>query len=460
MKLNLFKLKSSGVVVSLCLLLLAACKKDNNQPELTWPEDGRISAIELISGDKQAGIFGETLKDSIVMKVSGREGKSRIYWLKYRFLEGNGNVKVAPSDPFEYVDISRPDNDGYVKLKWELGCNKEEQELLVLLYSDSIYYNPDYAPNKPADDSVIVSAKGSKPTGWGKSCGCEINDYYSSGIFSHNGKLYLVSPNARNGGLYMSEDGGINWMPLQGFPFSDEIVSARFGENNRLYVLTRNSGVYYSDNLSNWSSLNNGLLGFSYPSAFLIAPNFMYVSFEYNGLFRSADKGAFWKKILVENGYATPYRFISRNANNDLYLFDKWDTFYVSKDNGDSWKSIFIDYQYRRSTIEDFKTGPDGKLYIGSGDATLAIISPDTFDGITKSYYTPNSSSQHINHIQFFNNQVYFLVNGSNNDGIYSSATGWGKVDLTFKNRIFNYHVKEDGDFLLMTDRGVYYKVK
>lgn len=459
MKITVQKLKSFTMVLTLYLLVVTACKKEDKQPELTWPDDDRVSAIELISGDGQSGIFGEQLKDSIVMKVAGREGMNRYYWLKYRFLEGNGKVNAVSSNPFDYVDISRPDNDGYVKLKWELGCNKEEQQLVVLLYSDTIYNNPDYLPIRPADDSVIVSAKGSKPQGWGKACGCEINDFYSSEIFSHNGKLYLVSPNTRNGGLYVSEDGGINWMPLQAFPFNSEIVSARFGENNRLYVLTRDAGIYYSDNLSNWSSLNNGLLGLSYPSAFLVEPNFMYVSYDYNGLFRTADKGSFWKKLLVENEYATPYRFISRHTNNNLYLFDKWDMFYVSKNNGDSWERIFIDYQYRRSKIEDFKVGPDGKLYIGSGDATLAIISPDNYEGITKSYYTPNSSSQHINHIQFFNNQVYFLVNGSNNDGIYNSV-GWSKVDLTFKDRIYNYHIKEDGDFLLMTDRGVYYKVK
>lgn len=429
------------------------CKK-SEQPALIWQEDSRISAIELISGDGQRGVFGERLQDSIVLKVSGRDGDKRYYWLDYQFRKGNGQVDAVAVGP-EYVDKGTPDRDGYVRLKWELGCNSEQQEILVRLYSDTMYHYPGDNVVKRPDDSVLISANGVKPDGWGKACGCGIIDPYRARFFAHADKLYLINP---NGGLYVSEDSGFNWAPIQ-LPVQDEVAAAHFDENNKLYVLTRNSGVYYADNLNSWHGLNNGFVGTYYGSALLIDNQSMFVSFD-NGIYRSNDRGAFWRKLLIENGFSTPYRFITKHPNGGLYVFDKWDNFYKSGDNGDHWERLSLDHQYINYQMEDFKVGPDGNFYIGAGDATLSIISPDSLQGTKRSYREWNGSSQHINHISFYNNNVYYLVNGTNSPGIYSSVTNWEKVELNFKKRIENYYLKSAEDFILVADNNLYVNYK
>lgn len=453
------KLKPFLIVSCYLAFVWQSCKK-GEQPELVWEEDHRVSAIELISGDRQSGIFGERLRDSIVLKVSGRDGDKRYYWLDYQFRKGNGQVDAVAVGP-EYVDKGTPDKDGYVRLKWELGCNSEQQELLVRLFSDTVYHYPgggETVVRRP-DDSVVISAKGIKPTGWGKACGCGIINPYDARFFAHADKLYLINPDRITGGLYVSEDGGFNWKLIQ-FPIQDEIVAARFDQSNRLYVLTRNFGIYYADNLSSWRSLNNGFLGTSNGSTLLVDNQSLFVGFDYNGIYRSNDRGAFWRKLLIENNFSTPYRFITKHPNGNLYVFDKWDNFYKSGDNGDHWEQLYVDHQYINYKVDDFKVGPDGNLYIGAGDATLSVISPDSLQGTKHSYYEWNGSSQHINNISFYNNHVYYLVNWTNNPGIYSSANNWEKIELNFKKRIANYYLKNANDFLLVADDNIYVNYK
>ena len=90
-----------------------------------------------------------------------------------------------------------------------------------------------------------------------------------------------------------------------------------------------------------------------------------------------------------------------------------------SSNSGDSWTTL-----HRMEVRELWKKGFQdssfsGLLYIGSGDASLAILSPNTYMGDLHKYYQWNGSSQHIENIKFNGKDVYYLVSHTPNPGIY-----------------------------------------
>ncbi len=64
---------------------------------------------------------------------------------------------------------------------------------------------------------------------------------------------------------------------------------------------------------------------------------------------------------------------------------------------------------------------------------TISAITPDTYTGDVHSYCQWNASAQEVNNIQFYNNDVYYLVNFTPTPGIYRKNNNWGgPIDLGF----------------------------
>lgn len=156
------------------------------------------------------------------------------------------------------------------------------------------------------------------------------------------------------------------------------------------------------------------------------------------------------------NNSGDKYFHINRHPNGDLYLFDEWNNLWHSTNYGDNWNKINLDYKYRNYKVEDFIIARDGTLYIGAGDATISILSSDTYTGTMHSFYKMNHSSQHVEDIQIINDFVYFTVNGNPTPGIYTSQN-WERLDLGFEGQINNYYLKKDRTFMLLSRDGLYY---
>lgn len=443
-----FYLFLSGICIC-----FSGCKK-GKEPIPGWKDDERKGVIELISGDNQSGIFGDQLSDSIVFKVYGRMDAPRRYLIKLRMRQGNGmaNIIDAPYYPDFPDELISVDLDSYIKVKWELGCDATSQQMDILLYVDSVYRrDPKYYDTRPADDSVTISAEGRKPQGWGRACGCQLYDYLNARVISNNGILYLLDRI-----IYQSEDGGINWYPLPNLPPGHASL-AQFDSKGRLYVVTESNGVFYSDNLTDWIPINDGLEDYRQPTAFSVFDDELYVSFYFDGPYQRTRHGAPWHKLNVSD-MSQRFEFFNKHPNGNLYLVDDWNTLYVSADEGATWEPTQVGYEYIRSTVEDFKIGPDGMLYIASGDATISMISPTTYQGVAKSIYEWNGWSQHAQDIQFVNNDVLYLIMGSDQSGIYSKNANWSRVDLDFTMPIDGYYKKPDGGFLLQSGHRLYVK--
>ncbi|MGV3505492.1 MAG: hypothetical protein ACO1O1_17430 [Adhaeribacter sp.] len=442
--LKLISLKVSLFAVA-CLGLLFGCDKENEKPG-----SGSKNGLSALKGDNQQGIFGEYLKDTIYLQVSAAD-TSRKYRIKYEMVQGNGLLKRSTIYPS--MAFFEPDKKGIVKVIWKLGCNNNTQKIKFSLYPiEAVSWMGEVAEGQKELASLTISASGREPAGWGQACGFEYLDPFRFNIISHDpARLYLA-----NRGLYFSDDQGMNWYKVDGVPHWDDVMEAQFNSKGWLYVLTRSHGLYYSKDLTSWESINNGILDYRDPTAFTVTDSMLFVSFNFDGPYKTENNGEFWRKMSLGNNSDT-YYFIKPHPNGNIYLFDKWADLMMSSDKGKTWKNMNLSYSYVPSELYDFDIAPNGTLYIGSGDATISAISPTSLTGERRSYYEPNGWVQHVNNIQFFKNDAYFLVNISPKAGIYSRNNNWGKVELNFTKPISYFYIKNDGKFLLASD-GLYYK--
>jgi hypothetical protein len=372
--------------------------------------------------------------------------------VKYVFVQGNGKL--------ENFGYNNPGNIAYntgyqgnMYLLWRLGCNSPAQTVKFYLYHAAIVNSL----GQPTDgekplDSVTVTATGQPPTGWGRSCGLDVNNTIPFKIITHdNSRLYAV-----NQGLYYSDDKGINWYPMSGVPNFTDVSDAGFNSKGWLYYVTGTHGVYYSQDLASWQPINNGILDYRTPTAFTVDDSVVFVSFYFDGPYMTDNNGQFWKKLVVGAGSQRFY-FIRRHPNGNLLLFNDWSNLLVSANNGDNWSVVTLPSQYVPYSDYDLEINKDGTIYIGAGDATITAIAAGGYTGEIHSYYQYNASLQVINNIQFYKNDVYYLVNYNPAPGIYSKNNNWGMINLGFDKTIRYYYIQNDGKFLLVAD-ALYYK--
>jgi len=442
-----------GIFLMLAVTM-AGCSKSSKQ-EVQPSNNVAKAKIAIISGDKQSGIFGESLTAALELKITPPPGKkANQYTVVFSMIQGNGVINNNNG----YPGLGTPDTSGNVKANWLLGCNNTTQKVKAYLYANVSFNGGVLAPLPGlADDSLIMQASGVEPTGWGKSCGCGIPDSYYSQIVTYDKKTLFLASN----GLYTSDDGGINWSKVvaTGIPNWSGIKNAQFNSKGWLYVVTENDGVFYSKDLKFWQTINNGILDHRTPTGFLVADDLLMVSFYFDGPYITTDNGGFWQKLLVGGG-SQRYYYMKRHPNGNLYLFNDWGNFWMSKDIGKTWQLVPLNYGYFVSQPYGFDIGPDGKLYIGSDDATIAQLSPVTLQGTAKRYYQWNGWSQSVSQIQFYNNDVYFLVTAAPQAGVYSIGNNWGRIEMNFPKTINSYYIKPDGGFLLWSYDGLYYRNK
>lgn len=426
--------------LSLCLLAIGCKKEDTNSVN---NGTGRIS---LVKGGNQSGVFGELLKDTITLKITSSNNKDH-FKISYSLLQGNGRVE---QNGYTYTAPLILDSAGTINVTWRMGCDNNVQKLVFYVYTDSLNNGNFY--NSPSD-SIVVTASAVKPNGWCRACGYFGNvDAYTSKIISHdNSTLYLI-----NYGLYSSVDGGLNWYKVNGVPNENEIVDAAFNSQGWLYLLTKMHGIYFSKDMHNWTAINNGILDMRDPTAFYVDDSTLFVSFYFDGPYRTTDNGGLWKKLLVGGGSQRFYLF-NRHPNGSIMLFDDWNDLKVSTDNGDTWSVVNIDYKYKQYKVYDFKIDAQGLLYIGADEASISVLDPGTYQGTVHSNYQWNASTQPVNNITLAGNDVYYLENASTVPGIYSKSNNWSLIDIGFTNPINYFYLKQNGAFVIGSQGWLYY---
>lgn len=422
------------LVFIVALFVIWGCKKDDTNPD---SKARLIYDLQLIHGNDQAGEYNAMLTDSLVVKVIDQRNRPAA-GRAVQFILKKGTGDISP-------DWVVTDSAGMAFSKLKVGCNDDAYEVNACLV-DSLGSRM---------DSVTFYGKVALPSGWGKACGIDYTGPFET-VFREQGDIIYL---ANYDKIYTSDDGGISWQVLENMPPTSSfsyIFDIQFNSRGWMYVATRNDGIFYTRDQKIWHQINNGIYDYRDPVGFLVEDDCLFASFYFGGLYRSVNNGASWEKIMVGNGYSDRYSHIKRHPNGDVYLFDDWDTFWHSDNNGSSWNSINLNYKYRNYEIEDFVISEDGDLYIGSHDATIAILSADTYEGELHSYYKWNASTQSVDDIQIKDGIVYFSVNYNPMPGIYSSQN-WSRIELGFEKTIYTYLLKQDCTFLIAADDGVYY---
>ena len=437
--------KLFNVLLLLSFVTLLSCERDDINP--TKPTT--FGKLEIVRGDNQTGYFGELLSDSIIIKASSNNAH-KSYLIKYERVQGNGSIERGY---YGYKNGFFIDETGILKIEWRLGCDYNIQKIKLILYVEETRNKYGYINyySEPSD-SIIISASGIKPTGWVRSCGCEdLGAFFPKIVSFDESILYLVSR-----GFYSSIDNGLNWNKVEGVPDWENIVDAQFNSLGWLYLLTENNGVCYSKDLQNWEYINNGILDPRNPTSFLVEDSTLFVSFYFDGLYKTSDNGGFWKKMLID-GHERQFYHITRHPNGDIYLIDKWDNLWISKDYGKLWGKVDIEYKYVDAPIHDLEISKNGLIYIGADDATISEVNSTSYQGDIHSYYERNGSTQHVDNITIKHGDVFYLVKGSPKSGIYSKSNNWSLINVGFNKRINYFYLKSDNTFMILSSDGLYY---
>lgn len=178
------------------------------------------------------------------------------------------------------------------------------------------------------------------------------------------------------GGLYRTEDRGINWTHVTS-PFSTSTVfSVAFAPNNpsTIYVGTFGTGVFKSvDDGRTWTDQNDGLTNLSV-SALAIDPfdsKVILVATD-SGVFRSINGGATWS--LSNGGFEFSARSLAFDPNEAsvVYLGTLRGGSYRSSDSGLTWQLIDQTLGQTDVTSLDFDNNGD-TLYASTGNGVFRL---------------------------------------------------------------------------------------
>ena len=432
-------MKVFSTIIAILLFFTFGCKKNNLVPV-------KEKNISIISGNNQSGSFNVPLSDSLVVLVTDALGnplpREKVNH-KSLYEKVGGSVR-SPIETGSFTD-----SDGILSLSWKVYCYEPDQTLILYVGDSSLHIT----------DSVIFKAQVGTPVGWAESCGIkEICQGYDEMTLRSFGDI-LYAPCKNN--VYRSPNGGQDWEKIMTIPelmYYSSIFDIQFSREGWAYLVTTESGIHFSKDQISWENIGqiNGHYKGNILSDFLQEDNFLFASYWEEGLKRSSNNGKSWENLSIHPSDTNIYKFINRHPNGDLYLFDQENTLWKSKDNGDSWATMVLDEKYVNSRVEDFMIGENGMLYIGANNASLSILSPDTYQGDLYQFQDPNNENQYVNNIQMIDGTVYFNVVGNATPGIYSSQN-WERFDLGFEKPINSYFLKDDGSFLLRSDFGVFH---
>ena len=152
-----------------------------------------------------------------------------------------------------------------------------------------------------------------------------------------------------DGTLMVSFDSGISWKVTHRFAGSPVDIFADLSQNGRMYVATRQNGLYRSNNAGEtWESLSGAMSAYSDANEYrrLVMyqdrPGVLFYVSTY-GVLKSEDGGSNWYPLNLINppGSVRIFAFaVNPHNENELYYtatIDSFSTFYKSIDGGESW---------------------------------------------------------------------------------------------------------------------------
>lgn len=242
------------------------------------------------------------------------------------------------------------------------------------------------------------------------SIGPQSDSQIASLVIDPSNNSILYAGTAFNNGVYKSENGGVDWIPINtGLPAISTTYMLSIDPSNptTLYVCTTEDGVFKSTNGGeNWIPMNNGLTDIRIHSPLIIDPtntSTIYVGTE-GGVFKSINGGASW--FFSNSGLVTGeinLQAIDSLNPSVLYAADHYSEgnseggLFKSINGGESWFSV--------NNGLPSTTSPESEIYSVAVDPS--------------------------------NSQVVYA--GSNGGGVYKSTNGgenWSAVNNCLTNKV------------------------
>lgn len=180
------------------------------------------------------------------------------------------------------------------------------------------------------------------------------------------GRVYVGS----HSGLYVSEDGGVNWSPLalQG----RDVMSFAAGRD-RLLAAGHDLLSVSADGGKTWDALAADLPGYDIHgfSAGLANPDVLYANVMGGGVYRSGDGGGTWQR--VGDGPTDMLMTLAVDAGDDetVYAGDMDKGVFRSTDGGRSWSAASEGIGDRRMTALAAVPGRPGVVFAAGEDGVL-----------------------------------------------------------------------------------------
>ena len=200
-------------------------------------------------------------------------------------------------------------------------------------------------------------------------------------------------------GLHQSFNGGKSWAPVESFKGLEcwRIVFDR-NRPGRYYIGTRPAGLYRTeDSGTSFEKLpapfQSTCRGVGLPRITSIVlhpkdPDFIFVSVEIGGFFRSLDGGLTWREVLSNLDLPVPnggvfgpggrtdgHHSVLSMGDPELLIASTPDGSYVSKDLGETWSDFPVlqvfDRQYHHDLM--LKADDPNGLYYGVGEHTAGV---------------------------------------------------------------------------------------
>lgn len=215
----------------------------------------------------------------------------------------------------------------------------------------------------------------------------------ATGTFD-TGTPYLGTPF----GLHESFDAGKSWQPIEAFK-GIECWRIVFDRNTpgRYYVGTRPAGIWVTnDDGKHFEKLptpfDQTCRGIGFPRITSIVlhptdPDFLFVSVEIGGFYKSTDGGRTWRETLSNlvdmpvpngqvygvNGRKDGHYSIMSLGDPDMLIASSPDGSYVSTDYGDTWNDFPVLQVFPRQYHHDLsiKTDDPNTILYGVGDDTI-----------------------------------------------------------------------------------------
>ena len=172
-----------------------------------------------------------------------------------------------------------------------------------------------------------------------------------------------------------SSDGGRTWLPADQGLSGHYIHDLRRDESGSVYA-AGDAGVYRLENSGRWQHIG---VPTSFPTFLFAAPwGDLYLGLDYAGAYRSQDRGASWRPLLLPHGVSS----VTVTKRGDLLLASEHGVV-RSRDRGGTWEQLDIDQDVR--TI--FTVPSTGVIVAGT---TNSVFQSDD-DGETWAEHAPGA---------------------------------------------------------------------